>query len=126
MAEAIARNLEPGIEFTSCGLRTLNGYPATKEAKSAIASRGISLESHISKLVSKDLIDGKLVICMTEKHKQILLRDYPENEIYLLTELGSGTRKDIPDPVGKDIDKHLESLNFLEVEINFLLSNLKA
>ena len=125
MAEAIAKSIEPSINFTSCGLRTLNGYPATKEAKLAMAKRGISLESHTSKLVSNKFIKGKLIICMTEEQKNGLMKDFPLSKIFLLTEIGTGSGQDILDPIGKSLDKYIETASFLEYEIISLLSNIK-
>ena len=117
MAEAIFNNLTSDFKSISCGLKTISGYPATQNAQKACNRNGISLKNHITQKANSELLKNRIVIGMTQTHINQIKILYPESEFYLLTEVGSGSGKDIFDPVKEGFKSHLNVFNLLRKEI---------
>ena len=108
MAEALLRSrikqagLADSIASSSAGIAAWEGQPASPEARTVIASRGFSLESHRArKLQSAHIEAADLVLTMTDSHRRNLLRQIhdPSGKIHLLCEY-AGSRGDVADPAG--------------------------
>lgn len=83
----------------SGGISAYPGGPASAEAQSVMSARGLSLEDHQSRAVTKhDLQLADLVLVMTKSHREALLDNLPEikHKVHLL----SGTSTDVSDPFG--------------------------
>src|SRR5690606_11342367 len=73
MAEALLRHhlRAAGHDITVASAGTLgwNGRPATPHAVEVLAERGVSLAGHISRKLTRDLLDASdLVVAMTRTH----------------------------------------------------------
>ncbi|MGB4179877.1 MAG: ribose 5-phosphate isomerase B [Limnochordia bacterium] len=125
MAEYLLRHRakEAGLnlEATSAGLFAFTGDAATEEALQALSELGIDAREHRSRKLHPRLLDeADLVLAMTERHKEELLRLAPEQagKIFLLKEyadiLTSGQEAqqsaekeyEIPDPFGQSLEAY--------------------
>lgn len=127
MAEAIARHVfkDKGfdVEFHSCGIAVFSSEPMSENSIAALKSRDIDSSEHISKPVSKELMEkADLVLAMTRTHKEVLKEDYPEHEEKVHTLIGYVVKldRDVYDPYGRDI----EIYNICCQEILFLIDKL--
>jgi protein-tyrosine phosphatase len=97
---------------TSAGTWAKIGLPPLAQAIIFAKSRGLNIEDHRSKEVSKPLLENAdLIIVMTEGQKEALSFEFPQvkKRIVLLSEIGEGHFYDIPDPMGK-LDETMEEL----------------
>lgn len=110
MAEGMLKSVaeEKGLNLivNSRGLFAKGGSPAADNAIASMRDIGIDISEHVSKGVSKEIIeDSDLILTMTSAHKDELIRAYPEKKykIFLLNEYAFGTEVDINDPYGMDV-----------------------
>lgn len=92
------------IAAISAGLAAADGEPASGGACIAMSRRGLSLENHSARRISRDLLEeADLILTMGESHKQILLSVVPEmrHKVYSLCEY-AGESGEISDPYGRD------------------------
>jgi protein-tyrosine-phosphatase len=108
MAEALFRykiSARPNAaewRVESAGTWALPGYPAEKQARRALAQRGLYIPSHRSRVVNANLLQGfDLILVMEAGHKEALQLEFPQvaKRVYLLSEI-VGRQHDIPDPIG--------------------------
>ncbi len=125
MAEYIARELEPNLLFTSCGIRTLEGYRATDNARIAAAEKGYDISEHRTKVFSPNSLNNFLILCMDVEQKTKIISQTGNLEVFLLTEKGSGSGKDIIDPTKKGLASHRKTIDIIEEEIKLLLKNVR-
>ena len=80
MAECLFRALEKDrCEALSAGIYALSGAPASEGAKRAMSRRGLSVDSHRSKAVTRVLLDTvDLVVGMSPNHIMQLQMMYPD------------------------------------------------
>ena len=86
----------------SAGVWTVDGRPASVNGVREMAQRGIDLSGHLSRSVTRELMDeADLVLAMTRGHAEALTAAFPEHgsKVYLLSEMVGGTY-DIEDPYG--------------------------
>jgi L-threonylcarbamoyladenylate synthase len=110
MAEAIFRSIcgahpcRINIRVASRGTSTVDGLPATPEARKAMADRGLTLDGHRSgQVTEKDLELADLVITMTGAHKKMLTERYPSYAARVMTlseASGGAVGGDVSDPIG--------------------------
>jgi len=124
MAEAVAMVYAPNLKIISCGIRTLKGYPATKNTQIVCLERGLDLKDHKSKCDSQSILNKSLVLCMDKKQKETIQKRYKGLEVYLLTEKGTGSLHEITDPTGRGINAHRETIISIENEVKALINNL--
>ena len=122
MAESIFRCLGGGIETLSCGTHTVSGLPITDNSKIVLNEKGYDCRGHFSTSYQDLDLKKSLILCMTRSQKAFLKSQYLNQEIFLITELGSGESQDIEDPVKGDLKKYREVLEKLEYEIKLLIS----
>ncbi|MBP2639184.1 MAG: protein tyrosine phosphatase [Firmicutes bacterium] len=92
------------IAASSAGLAAFDGEAASSGACIAMSRRGLSLENHSARRISRTLIaEADLILTMGESHKQILLSFAPEvrHKVYSLCEY-AGEPGEIHDPYGRD------------------------
>ena len=115
MAEVIARDLlgkDSGVTVRSAGVAAGAGYPATEEARVAMAEMGLDLSGHRSQPVTRELIDGADVIyAMTNGHRRDMLALDPgaAARVFLLDPAGGS----IPDPIGMPVEDYVETARVL-------------
>ena len=107
MAEALfrARAERAGdmVNVESAGTWGMNGEPASAFARDVLAQRGISLDSHIARTVTREILErAAVVIVMTRSHRDALAAEFPfvRPKIHLMSQL-NGIEYDIADPYGK-------------------------
>jgi protein-tyrosine-phosphatase len=97
------------LECGSAGLAAFNGVPAAQDAVEACKEKGIDLSAHQSQPLSKALvIESDLILTMTGKHKESILRKMPELEskISLLSDYAGQGIEDVEDPVGQSFEQY--------------------
>lgn len=106
MAEFLFKNLAgdlEDLEVLSAGVSTVEGLPASEHALSVMREKGISLDNHRTRPVSREIIEkADLVLTMTTRHKEILISRFPEfrNKVFTLKEY-AGEEGDVVDPFGE-------------------------
>lgn len=93
----------------SAGTWTQPGQPAPLETLSAAAKFGVSLDSHLTQVVSSDLLSRfDLVIVMERGHKEALDQEFPfaVEKTHTISEVVDHLMYDVPDPMrsGQGID----------------------
>lgn len=86
----------------------MDGQPASPYASDVLAKRGISLDGHIARTVTREMLErAGIVIVMTRSHRDALNAEFPfaRPKIRLMSEL-SGIEYDIADPYGSPRDAY--------------------
>ncbi len=92
----------------SAGTWGVDGQGAQPFARLVMQGRGLSLDSHIARTVSREsLQNADLVLVMTRSHKDALSAEFPEarSKLHLISEL-VGLEYDIADPYGGPRDAY--------------------
>jgi protein-tyrosine phosphatase len=102
---------------SSAGVMAINGDTASLESIQTLKKDwGIDISYHLSKLIGcKDIKEAYLVLTMTRKHKDALIRLFPnlESKIYTLKEYAEGNN--IKNYFSKDITNNYDfSLDILD------------
>ncbi len=100
----------------SAGIWTVDGRPATTFAIEEMTRRGLDLNGHISRNITRALmVDANLVLAMTRKHIEALGAAFPAHarKAYLLSEM-SGQIRDIGDPYGGPRQQYAYTAKVLE------------
>ncbi len=107
MAEALfrarAERAGDSVNVESAGTWGMDGEPASAFARDVLAQRGISLDSHIARTVTREILErAAVVIVMTRSHRDALAAEFPlvRPKIHLMSQL-NGIEYDIADPYGK-------------------------
>jgi protein-tyrosine phosphatase len=94
MAEALLRDLltrygKDNYKIKSAGISAFEGGGAAHQAIKVMKEEGIDLTNHQTTLLSKELVEeADLILTMTQRHKLIILDDYPDfrEKVYTLKE----------------------------------------
>ena len=108
---------------TSAGTWALENEPASTNAVTIMAERGIDLSGHRGRMVSSsELANAAVVIVMTTSHRDALAAEFPEarSKIHLMSELKDHLY-DIADPYGDELPEYVKCANDLEqlIEIGY-------
>ncbi|HPT83511.1 MAG TPA: ribose 5-phosphate isomerase B [Limnochordia bacterium] len=132
-----AREAGAALEVKSAGLHAFAGDSAAENAVKALAELGIDARGHRSRRVHPQLLaEADLVLAMTARHKEELLRLAPEHagKIFLLKEYvhtllrgeeqGDLVEKDfeIRDPYGQSLEVYRQSLEEIDAAVKLLLA----
>jgi protein-tyrosine-phosphatase len=101
----------------SAGTWAREGFPAAEKSQSLLAGRGLSLENHQSRSVTKEMLRSfELILTMERGQKEALRVEFPElaDRIFLLTEM-VGEKSDIKDPIGGPPEEYEKTIQDLEV-----------
>ena len=103
---ALAARL-PDLKIASAGLAAVVGHDADKEASTAAAEAGISLDGHIARQLTAELgSQYDLILVMESGHRSEVMRRFPQlSGRTMLFDKWSG-EKNIADPYRKPIDYH--------------------
>ena len=129
LAEAIARRTagERGLdlEFASAGVSAFDGGGPTPEALQVAREQWLDLSSFRSRALTPELVrDSDLVLTMTATQRE-RARALGARRVLLVTELGSGSGKEIADPYGCGIAAYRRAYDELEREIELALDALE-
>lgn len=107
MAEYLLRHRlgsRADVSVGSAGVFAAEGVPASTEAVQALQEKGIELKPHRSRMLAADLVASAThILVMTERHRQEVLRAYPDaaGRVRLLRSFATGGASgDIADPIG--------------------------
>ena len=88
-----------GYKVSSAGIIGSVGYPATAEAVTACAAKGVDIKAHRNKALSRELIEASdIIFAMEQIHRDrvIILDPKAANKCFLLA-----GNTGIPDPIGQ-------------------------
>jgi glycine hydroxymethyltransferase len=128
MAEVLFRARAPkelAWQAISAGTAAAVGYPASEEAVIALQEKSLDGHRHQSQPVTRELLnDSDLIVTMTERHRQDVIRFDPSaaKKTHLLTSFGTtGTSRDIPDPIGYSLDVYRHTRDALDAAMADLI-----
>lgn len=136
LKDFLAREKLKGFSVSSAGIAAKTGDAINPKSSYVLAENGIiAVEFNSTLLDEGELKDAFAVICMTEKHKDILLdmrwhalksageigEDEIENNVYSLAEI---TGYDVPDPYGLDLEAYRYVFKLLERALPFIVEKL--
>ena len=109
MAEAIYKGLDDGtqMEVISRGLVVLFEEPGSMKAEAVLNNHKLSMGEHVSRqLMESDIDVNTLVITMSERQKNSVIREFSGiQNVYTLTEY-TGEMMDMVDPYGGDLAEY--------------------
>jgi len=118
MAEAYLKKLlqkekRTDIEISSAGMMKLEGMGASSQTRQVLAQEGMDVETHRSRIVTKELVDQADIILVMEKiHEEKILQFAPgaKNRLFLLKEFAkiNDNTLNIADPIGGSFEFYKE------------------
>ena len=111
-----------GYKVLSAGTMNMVGVPASVEAVTACAQRGVDIGSHISRPLTPSLIDASdFIYGMTRAHCEQVTRLTPEAEpkCHLLVPGG-----EVPDPIGQPQEYFNRCADYIEAAVKARISEL--
>jgi protein arginine phosphatase len=112
----------------SAGTWAQENLPASGHALTALAERGIDLQSHRGHTITRqDLADAAVVIVMTRSHRDALGAEFPEcrPKLHLMSEL-KDRLFDIDDPYGGTLAEYRETAQQLQELIESGYAKVKS
>jgi len=103
----------------SAGTWGRDGYSAAAHSIRVMKERGIDISAHVSRIVTKEIIDSaEIILTMERGHKEALAIEFSHKQaqILLLTEI-IGAGYDITDPYGRTLQDFKETSIELETII---------
>ncbi|HUO56539.1 MAG TPA: low molecular weight protein arginine phosphatase [bacterium] len=132
MAEGLLKKMarESGwpVEVQSAGLAAFAGIPAAPEAVEACREKGVDISSHQTQPLGKNLVmESDLIVTMTLKHKEMILKKMPalENKVSTLSELAGMGVEDVEDPINQPLDIYRKTLDQMEGFLAKALEKMK-
>ena len=129
LLKKMARENQLPVEVQSAGLAAFAGVPPAPEAVEACGERGVDISSHQTQPLSKTLVmDSDLILTMTEKHKEMILKKMPAllEKVRLLSDFAGAGVEDIEDPVGQGVEVYRKVLDQMQRYLTKALEKLKA
>ncbi|MDD5154916.1 MAG: L-threonylcarbamoyladenylate synthase [Candidatus Omnitrophica bacterium] len=124
MAEALLKKMlsernRSDVEVLSAGTMMNAGLPATEQTKEVLKRENIDVSGHISRQVSREIINRSDIILVMEKtHEGRVLEMAPEarNRLFLLKEFAKINEDglDIEDPIGKSMEFYSNIFNTIK------------
>lgn len=95
-------------QVESAGTWGVNGQPASQNAQLVMQQRGLSVDGHVARTVSREIIDhADLILVMTQSHRDALNAEFSgiRRKMHLMSEL-FGLEYDISDPYGRSLEAY--------------------
>ncbi len=72
-------------------------------------------------------MESDLILTMTEKHKEMILKKMPflETKVFLLSEFAGSGNQDVEDPIGQSLESYRKTLDLMESYIQMALERFK-
>ncbi|MDC0535096.1 hypothetical protein OAO18_04705 [Francisellaceae bacterium] len=118
------KNLD--IKATSAGVNVdPKDIKPEKNAKVVMNQQGINIKDHVAQQANiENLKNANLVITMTAKQKQALLKIDPKaTNIFTLNQCSNDGNEDIEDAYGKSVTVYEETRNEIETDIKKIYDN---
>jgi tRNA threonylcarbamoyl adenosine modification protein (Sua5/YciO/YrdC/YwlC family) len=126
LAEKLECNVDDldkmGYKFSSAGIIGSVGYPATAEAVTACAAKGVDIKAHRNRALSRELIEASdIIFAMEQMHRDrvILLDPNAANRCFLLA-----GNTGIPDPIGQPQQSYDNCAELIERAVQKRISEL--
>lgn len=126
-AEAARRGLDD-VRCRSAGTSAFPGHPASSTGLVVASERGIDLSEHRSRPLDHELVEwADEILVMARWHGETVLAAAPEARVELLTRYlpeGHEARdRDVPDPIGGDVDTYARTFDVLAAAITGLFAS---
>ncbi|MEN6428566.1 MAG: L-threonylcarbamoyladenylate synthase [Phycisphaerales bacterium] len=111
---------ERGYKVLSAGTMKMVGVPASIESVTACALKGVDIGSHVSRPLTRSLIDASdYIFCMTRAHREQVIDLSPgaEQNCHLLVPDG-----EVPDPIGQSQEYFNRCAGYIEAAIKARIS----
>lgn len=106
------------IQVESAGVGAFPGDDVSINSILVAGSRGVDISGHRARNINPEhILTTDLFVCMSESHKQVLLRHCDENKIIVLG---------VPDPYGRSIEAYEECAKQIESQFPEILSKIKS
>lgn len=134
MAEALLNDLlrQAGLHrryrAQSAGTDAFDGDPATPEAIAVMRRRGLELAGHRARRVEAGEVAGaRLILTMTQSHREALADRYPEvmDRLFTLRGYSGLVPPDISDPIGRGIGAYEEAAAQIEEAATRVVESLR-
>lgn len=129
MAEAILRDRgRNGVEVMSAGVYAMDGQATSAHAQSVLRENEIAQEHRSALLTLQQVEWATHILSMTESHKQLIVRQYPEAEVktFTLKEFaGIQMGRDVLDPYGGPIEIYRETFRDIADSIDKMIERLE-
>lgn len=103
MGERLLKKINSEKRIDSAGISALIGYPADPMSIAVCAQRGISLENHCAKQLTRAIcIEHDLILVMEHFHIEELCRKFPEARGKVMLFGHWNNKQEIADPYQKD------------------------
>ena len=114
----------------SAGVSANPGERISENSITAMKKVGLDLSRHRAQMLTQGMLDEAVaVLCMTESHRSLILRDAdpPSKNIFLFREfLPPGSAREIPDPYGMALPAYEASRDEMVEAIPSLLEYFKT
>jgi len=115
--------LRHGIEITSAGTGAVSGCPASENATRVMAERGIDITDHHSQPLTVDLLlASDYIWVMTKGHLETAVHLAPEATSRIALVDAGG--REVPDPIGGDVEVYRECADRLEEALTERLAEI--
>jgi len=119
-AEAARRGLD--VECRSAGTSAFPGHPASPPGAVVAAERGLDLGAHRSRPLDVALVEwADAILVMARWHGETVRAGVPDAPVELLTSYlpeGHDARdRDVPDPIGGDLDMYARTFDVIAAAI---------
>jgi len=103
-----SEGLAETYEVASTGVWAVEDHPASANAISVMAERGVDLSGHIARTIrATDVAEADLILAMSREHEQMIRNTWPQYswKVHRLSEM-VGKRKDVRDPYGGSVEEY--------------------
>ena len=112
-------------KICSAGVMAGAGISASQSAMKVLKKRGIDMSAHISRQVTRELVDeASLIIVMTIGHFEEMRMSFPdaEQKLFLLNSFNPKAKnRDVADPMGANEDFYSEVYRQIEMALPGLI-----
>jgi len=133
MAEyLLLSRIGPGSSWAvgSAGLSAVDGLAASRTAIEVMDEIGIDIRKHFSRELTGEIVDeATIILVMTSAHAAELKQRFPKarDRLYLLGSFNKHAgEKEIPDPVGSNIEIYRRTLKEIAACLDGLISYLQS
>ncbi|MFP4460021.1 MAG: hypothetical protein ACLFSQ_10590 [Candidatus Zixiibacteriota bacterium] len=120
---------ENDFKISSAGTLDIGQMPVSEKSATVASEYGAEINAHISKHIDRESAEeAEKIIVMSKKHKDYIENAFPSSagKIEFLSNFGNpSSNKNIPDPIGEDLDYYRKIGKIIEDHIRHLVSNLE-
>ena len=115
----------------SAGTSAMEGSPATASSVEVCAERGIDISGHISRAITREMIDSAdLILTMEAGHRQRVLALVPDaaEKCFVITKYAGGSRGAIGilDPIGQPKEEYEVTFREIQASVEAAMPKILA